>query len=185
MQKNSNTILIIPLIGGALFGLSYLLSDTAKTVCFYLGIALMALGIIAYIYSSTHKAEEKDGNKYKAKNCIMSAPELNLYNYLLALLQPKYRVLPQIALVSIVDKLNNTSYRNELFRIVDFVVFDKDFKPLLAIELNDASHKRADRIARDEKVKSILDRAGIKLLFVEKSLLSDEKTLRKEILKNL
>lgn len=52
----------------------------------------------------------------------------------------RYEILAQTSLVSLVDKLNYNSYRNELFRIVDFVIADKEFSPLVVIELNDSSH---------------------------------------------
>ena len=47
---------------------------------------------------------------------------------------------------------------------VDFLLIEKNtLKPILAIELDDWSHKREDRIARDEKVKNILQQADIRL----------------------
>lgn len=61
--------------------------------------------------------------------------------------------------------MSAASYRNELFRVVDFALFDRNtLKPLLIIELNDASHNRADRKERDEKVKCIAERAGLGVL---------------------
>ena len=42
---------------------------------------------------------------------------------------------------------------------------DKDtFEPLLLVELNDSSHKRADRRMRDEKVAAICRSAGLPLV---------------------
>ena len=109
----------------------------------------------------------------------MSAPERAAYELLVAAL-PEYEIFPQIALVSVIDK-TNAAYRGELFRVVDFCAFTKDLTPALAVELNDASHNRADRKSRDEKVKCILDRAGLPLLTLTLDDLSlDARSLRKK-----
>lgn len=102
--------------------------------------------------------------RYAKKEHILTAPEFSLYQILRAQFCPKYEILPQVALVSLVEKLNYTSYRNELFRVVDFVIADERFTPLVVVELNDSSHLRADRRERDRKVAEILEKAGIPLV---------------------
>ena len=59
-------------------------------------------------------------------------------------------VLPQVNLASVIDKKGDSNFRNELFRNIDFGVFNKDFKPLVLIEINDNTHFRKDRIERDK-----------------------------------
>lgn len=74
-------------------------------------------------------------------------------------------VQPQINLASIIEKNIKHKYVNELFRNIDFGIFDKNFhKLLLAIEINDSSHLKKDRIIRDLKVEKILNQANIKLI---------------------
>ena len=52
-----------------------------------------------------------------------------------------------------------------MFRNIDFGIFDKNtFDVLLLIELNDKTHKTASRRKRDLTVKSICDKANIKLI---------------------
>ncbi|MBE6916660.1 MAG: DUF2726 domain-containing protein [Ruminococcaceae bacterium] len=65
---------------------------------------------------------------------------------------------------SIIDKESQSKYRNELFRNIDFGIFDSNYSLKLLIEINDESHMRADRSARDSKVKTICDEAGIPLI---------------------
>lgn len=49
-----------------------------------------------------------------------------------------YIVLPQVNLASIINKKENSKYRTELFRDVDFAIFSKDFQKLyLLIEINE------------------------------------------------
>lgn len=74
-------------------------------------------------------------------------------------------VQPQVNLASVIEKNIKHKYVNELFRNIDFCIFDKNFhKLLLAIEINDSSHLKKDRIIRDLKVEKILNQANIKLI---------------------
>ena len=75
----------------------------------------------------------------------------------------KYFVYPQICLASIIDK-HTDGYRNELFRIVDFGIFDKNFNLILLIEINDSSHNSYERQIRDKKVLDICFKAGIPII---------------------
>lgn len=111
--------------------------------------------------------------KYAKKDCLMTPPEQALMRVLEGLFGARFRILPQIALISLVDKLNYTSYRNELFRVVDFVVVSPDFVPLVVVELNDKSHLRADRRERDAKVAEILQKASLPLVVLTPENASD------------
>jgi len=55
-------------------------------------------------------------------------------------------------------------YQNELYRNIDFGIFDKDYNILLLIEINDYSHQQNNRQKRDMQVKNITSQAGIKLI---------------------
>lgn len=49
---------------------------------------------------------------------------------------------------------------------LDFVICDRDTtRPILAVELNDSSHTRADRQARDAFLAEAMKQAGIPLIF--------------------
>lgn len=79
-------------------------------------------------------------------------------------LESEYRIIPQINLATIIKK-NNGRYINELFKNIDFAIFDKELKNvLLLIELNDSSHNKTNRKDRDLRVKKICNDAGIKLI---------------------
>lgn len=75
-----------------------------------------------------------------------------------------YFLRSQICLASILTKTEETKYVNELFRIVDFAVFDNEYNPILVIEINDNTHNQKKRIARDYKVKDICDEAQLPLI---------------------
>ena len=95
---------------------------------------------------------------------FMTDCEYNFYRTLKEL-EDRYAIVPQVNLASIIKKVNNDRYYNELFRNIDFAIFTKDYrKILLLIELNDNTHNNPNRKDRDLKVKDICQKAGIKLM---------------------
>ena len=172
-------MLIVFGVGAACFALSFAFSGVADVALKVAGVALVIISAIGLLPPKTAEPVNPE-YRYKVRSTpFMSAPERNAYE-LLADALPEYEIFPQIALVSVIDK-TNAAYRGELFRVVDFCAFTKgDLTPVLAVELNDASHNRADRKARDEKVKCILDRAGLPLLTLTlDDLALDPRSIRK------
>ena len=166
MKKRYFQFLLTFLLGAVLFAVSFAL-DCA------IALAIRVIGVILALFSATLLIKGNESApppvnpdyKYAVKQSIMSSAEQKLFSLLRASVGREFEVFPQVALVSIVDKLTAGAYRNELFRIVDFVLADRrTYKLLLVIELNDASHNKKERAERDEKVKCILSRAGVKIL---------------------
>ena len=92
-------------------------------------------------------------------------------------------VQPQVNLASVIEKNIKHKYVNELFRNIDFGIFDKNFhKLLLAIEINDSSHLKKDRIIRDLKVEKILNQANIKLIKFYKNMPNEKLYVTNRIL---
>lgn len=115
----------------------------------------------------TDQAEppEKEKPQYAVKRNYLSAAERNFLLLLRGIKPEKYEVIPQVALAAVLDKVTCATYRNELFRIIDYMFVDRDtFEPLLLVELNDASHLKADRAERDRKVAEICASAGMPLI---------------------
>ncbi len=148
------------------------------------GFVVVFLSVFGLLYKPREK--EKLNSKYVRKGAFISRPE---YDFLLTLRQicpDKYEVVPQVALVSVIDKKTNTSYRNELFRICDYCFCDRDtFEPLLLVELNDSSHNRQDRKDRDEKVAAICADAKLPLVTFWMNGDLSYNAVRKTVLKNI
>lgn len=126
-------------------------------------VAFMILSMLCLFYKPKEKV--KLNSRYAKKPTLVSRPEYEFLQMLRQISPDKYEVVPQVALVSVIDKRTNTAYRNELFRICDYCFVDRDtFEPLLLVELNDSSHKRSDRKARDEKVAAICADAELPLV---------------------
>lgn len=125
--------------------------------------ALMVFCMFALFYKPKEKV--KLNSRYERKKNMLSRPEYNFLLLLREIAPEKYEVVPQVALINVIDKKTNTSYRNELFRVCDYCFVDRDtFEPLLLVELNDRSHLRADRQERDAKVAEICKDAHIPLV---------------------
>ncbi len=113
--------------------------------------------------SLLHEERAKEATIYEIKP-FMSQYERKFYN-ILKTLENEHTIIPQLNLASIIKKKNNNRYYTELFRNIDFAIFDKDMnKLLLLIEINDSTHKKYKRKDRDLKVKKICNDVNIKLL---------------------
>lgn len=110
---------------------------------------------------------ETNQSKYKLKTTTITANEQYFLDIIKKHFSSNYEIRPQVPLSSIIEKNkeHNWEYQNELNRIIDFGLFDKQTTaPLLLIEINDRTHHENKRIYRDQKVKEICEQAGIKLI---------------------
>jgi len=181
MKKLIPSIFLIAL-GLTIIIIAAALSETLNDILFWVilltGIFILTAALLELIVSYIRRSRRREPKNptyfsdqdlkgdYRKKRTLLSEPEKRFHALLLDMLDEKYfSVYTQTALVSVIDKISNSGYRNELFRIVDFCIADAETsEPLLLIEINDASHNRTDRVIRDQKVKAICDRAGIDLI---------------------
>ena len=100
---------------------------------------------------------------YKPKK-LLTATELKFYNAIKNAINDSYILLPQINLASIIERKDEHKYQSELYRNIDFAIFDNTYAPILLIEINDKTHNEKKRVARDIKVKEICQSAGLPLI---------------------
>ena len=117
-------------------------------------------------------ANQKD--YFYNKKSIMRDDERYLFEILCKTIPPGYFVFPQINLSHIIGVKNNIKDHDNLFRAIDhrsldYVIFDSNFSPVIAIELNGESHFQYSRQNRDEAVKNILEKSKIKLITIQKA----------------
>lgn len=149
------------------------------TLC---SVALMFFCMFALFYKPKDKI--KLNSRYERKRNMLTRPEYNFLQLLRQIEPEKYDVVPQVALVNVIDKKTNASYRNELFRVCDYCFVDREtYEPLLLVELNDRSHLRADRQQRDAKVAAICAAAKLPLVTFWLDGDLDYRTVRKAVLK--
>ena len=169
-MKIKKYIYIIMFFGGvALFAFSLLPFFRAMSETFWVATVVGAVVSLFCVFALCYKPKERDDvklrSKYARKGALVTRKEYEFLQTLRQICPDKYEVVPQVALVSVIDKKTNTAYRNELFRVCDYCFVDRDtFEPLLLVELNDSTHKRSDRVQRDQKVAAICADAGMPLV---------------------
>ncbi|MCQ4922962.1 DUF2726 domain-containing protein [Tissierella carlieri] len=107
---------------------------------------------------------------YEKKKYLLSVAEKNFYDVLsLAIQDTEYYICPKVRLADIIT-VGKTDKRQTYFnkiqsKHIDFLLCDKSsLVPLLAIELDDSSHLKDDRIARDIFVDKSLESAGLNFI---------------------
>ncbi len=101
---------------------------------------------------------------YDVRKTLISKSEQGFFNSIKSSVPDGYCVFPQINLASFIDRTDDARFHNELFRNVDFLVTDSEYKPKFIIEINDQTHLNNERKERDEKVLKICEEAGIPIL---------------------
>ena len=198
MQKKFLTPLFITLLGIILVIAAVALSKAIGSLWFTILLIVGILAILAGFYElreafikrrrgEAPEEPEREKPEYRKKRAVLTKNEWEFYQMLKGFLSSEhFEIFPETALVTVIEKLTQNSYRNELFRIADFCIADAgSSEPLLLIELNDASHNRADRVERDRKVAEICFRAGIPLITFTLEEAADEGQVKKTLKKYL
>ncbi len=141
----------------------------------FLAVAIVGITAIIGLYSiffAKERGVEKSATLYQygAKKFFMTCAEHECYDALVAAVGSEYYVFPQVHLPAIVDNKvagQNwaAAFRHINGKSIDFVLCDKAYiSTKLAIELDDKTHERSDRVGRDAEVERILKQAGVPLL---------------------
>ncbi|MDW8215930.1 MAG: DUF2726 domain-containing protein, partial [Roseiflexaceae bacterium] len=106
---------------------------------------------------------------YRLRDDFLSPAELSFFKVLSSVLGTRFVIQSKVRLADIffVSRPHeNVAYFNKIAqRHLDFLVCDAaTMKPLLGIELDDASHQRNSRQERDEFVEKVFRTAGLPLL---------------------
>lgn len=101
---------------------------------------------------------------------LLSAAEKRFYEVLRRVVDG-LPVFAKVRLADLVDAderhlLRKSNFDHIKAKHIDFVICGSDLSPLLAVELDDRSHRRPDRRARDRDVNRILQIAELPLVRV-------------------
>ncbi|QTI96500.1 MAG: DUF2726 domain-containing protein [Candidatus Nanogingivalaceae bacterium] len=157
---------------------------------YFLAIPIILVIIIKAIVSDSGNQKISTVYRYNRKYVIMTEREQEFYKKLKLICGDSILIFPQIHLSSLF--FHNVKGQNFklAFRFinrlsVDFVLVDsRNFKTLLAIELDDSTHNEKDRIKRDLIVNDIFKKANFPLLRVGSVKIDNEK-LKQMILENI
>jgi hypothetical protein len=143
-------------------------------------LVLVVLAVFALAAKARQTPREDAPWPFYAKKPL-STPEQVLYFRLCKAL-PDHIVLAQVGLSRLlgVRKGNNfNEWFNRINRMsADFVVCAKDASILAVIELDDATHAKADRQAADAKKDKALTAAGLRIVRWQAKALPDENAIR-------
>lgn len=135
------------------------------------------------------KAEDVVEQRYGLRDSLLTPTEKAFLVILQQIVGDKYHIELQVQLSRIVSPLDSnahfTNYHdfNKISaKSIDFVLYDKEYKPYLAIELDDRSHFRWDRIKRDSFVNDVMKSVSLRIIHVPVSYSYDLERLRTEIL---
>ena len=112
------------------------------------------------------KAEGADLYPYRLKQSLLTASEAAFYSALLLAAGRRYVVFAKVRLADLCQDLDRwadiRAFNKVSSKHVDFVLCDATtFRPVIAVELDDRSHLRADRRSRDAFVDGIFRTMGL------------------------
>jgi very-short-patch-repair endonuclease len=123
-------------------------------------------GCLAFLFG---KKEIDDGTlPYKIRDDFLSSSEKSFYKVLDQIFSTRYLILAKVSLSDLFYVTNpdkHMKYWNKINRKhVDFLICDsKTMKPIMGIELDDSSHSKPQRKARDLFVNNVFEVSGLPL----------------------
>lgn len=159
---------------------------------YFFAIPLIFIIIIKAITSDSESSKTSTLYKYRynRKYTIMTEREVEFYKKLKFVCGENILIFPQIHLSNLFfHNIKGQNFKSAFKFInklsVDFVLVDsRNFKTLMAIELDDSTHNEYDRIRRDLIVDDIFKKADFPLLRVNTIKISNE-NLKKYILETI
>lgn len=128
---------------------------------------------------------------YLKKDSLLTEAEKRFYFVLTEIIRNDYLIFSKVRMADLLylPKMSNSDfyhYQNKIqSKHVDFLICNKEnTKPMLAIELDDSSHSKIDRILRDTLVNRIFESAKLPILHIKTSGNYDKEKLLNQV-KNL
>lgn len=151
-------------------------------------IIIIIVVIVIRIFDNQKKMPRRIKEyRYVRKQYLLTRSEQIFFHTLVTAVGHEYCIFTQVHLSSLLQhKVVGQNWRGAFRHIdeksVDFVLCDKkEISPILAIELDDATHERPDRELRDAEVERILYEAGLPLLRIDGQATYDADTVSDEI----
>lgn len=144
------------------------LNPTARFI-----IIIIGLVVLSYLYKVVTERIEGKGKVnfqiYNLRDSILTKNELAFYQALVKAVNGEQVILSKVRISDIFSVSRKSGYQAALNRInprhIDFLLCDKGtFQPLVAIELDDSSHNRADRRKRDQFVNALFEAKNLPLV---------------------
>lgn len=174
--------------------------NSAYTIAMDSPILIISFVIITIAFLLKFFLQVKDKTKqvpggdkyvYTKRQFIMTKAEREFYLTLQQAIGGAYMIYPQAHLDLFLDYMvKGQNWQAALSTIqrksVDFLICSREYyNPLAAIELDDSSHTRQDRIERDRKLEEICTAAGMPLVRINVSSAYNSDDLLRQIAPHL
>lgn len=110
-------------------------------------------------------------SSYKKRESVMDKREVEFFFELQKQIPNGFYIFPKMRVADIIETTDGKGYyaerNNILPKHTDFLIADKNFRPILAIELNGSSHTKRNRKESDNKKREVFQLVGLPLEFVE------------------
>lgn len=123
------------------------------------------------LFGSPKKAiPAKETLPYERVQYLLTKAERSFFGVLESSLSESYLIFAKVRLADLIKVHSKTESRQTFFnriqsKHIDFVICDREYiRPLVAVELDDSSHKKTNRQDRDEFVDDALNAAGLPLV---------------------
>jgi hypothetical protein len=145
-----------------------------------MGFLVAAIVVLSLFIIATYIGDQETTNRsrfrmpdslpYSKKKFFFSAAERSFYE-ILRRLTPDHTVFAKVRMCDVIAvSERNGAWRSNHNRIqskhLDFLICDATLAPVVAIELDDLSHARANRKARDQFVDAALAAAEVPILHI-------------------
>jgi len=147
-------------------------------------IVAVLVKIVASNSSSKRKVFKNNSYSYNSKELLMTRTEAEFFTKLDQAVSERYYVFPQVHLSALLDhRVKGQEWKYAFSHIngksVDYVLCDKStLRPVYAIELDDFTHNRSDRIERDNEVERIFKEARLPLVRFENKNISENEIIQ-------
>lgn len=136
---------------------------------------LLTVGVLSFATKGRSKK-----HVYKAKRPLTQNEQAMYWRLVKAL--PNHAVLAQVNMSSCVSTSNQAARGTISQKSVDFVVCDKGFNVVAAIEIDDKSHDRPERVKADRTKNEAFVAAGIRLIRWRASQLPDAEEIVRTVI---
>ena len=148
-------------------------------------VAVLVITFIAAILKLKDKTSTGE-IPYQARGALLSPAELSFFRVLQNAVGQLVLVCPKVRLTDILKPTEKQNYQTALNKIsrkhVDFVLCDPaTTKVLGVVELDDKSHDREDRVARDSFVDNAFSGAGIQIVHFKTSASYSVEEIRQQL----
>ena len=118
------------------------------------------------------QADDSNDFPFSKIDSLLTPAERRFHATLVTLVPEGHYLFTKVRLADLIAVRKGTEKRQSFFnrikaKHVDFVVCDAEMSPWIVIELDDRSHQREDRKARDQFVDNAMKAAGIPILHVK------------------